>query len=276
MTCVLGFVPAPSVSLGKEIIFCSDSCISIDDFTETISTPKIFIRDGLMIGFAGGYKEIQQIQHTRFDIDYDDLETQNLSDMAFVHNLLTSFVPAAISNNPLHTGFGGPGTPGDEIANVGVHLIVGYKGILYLITADLVVLQVNTKYTETEIFKAIGSGGLVATAAYNTYAKCDISNMSIEERLTNIMEVAAEMHSSVALPLAIVSQQYDPDTKKTTYVVSETHGPVDVSISSNYPNPVEVIYLEDKFSGEDLTFIPVLPAPKKNKKKKKGEDNAEV
>lgn len=261
MTCVCGFVAPKQYGQPSSVLMCADSRVTGGDSQATLVYPKILIRDDLMIGFAGTLKDIQMFQHLRYELKKSPL----LSDMAYLHNLLTEILPGAVYSNPLNRG---EKEEGDDRKFLELFLLIGYRGNIYTVDPFLCITPRSTDYTTNRVFEAIGSGSVAAEGAWQAYETCT-GILSEAENLKNIIECVSKVHPSVGFPVCSVNQTYDPSTQKTSYTILDTYAPLDIVVSSDFEFPVEVKYEEPLYERENFIHIPLAGSGTSKKPKRR-------
>jgi hypothetical protein len=299
MTCILGYsntgidttTGMPTNMdldpLLKSVLLKADSRVSYADYGFMLKQPKIFIRDDIMFGYAGVLKDAQLFQHTYYELVRPD----DVSDIAYIHNVLNEIIPASMQSKMVSKGRGTDDM--DPLPASNLNLLVGYRGNLYHVDAFLCVTLL------AEPFQATGSGQPTALGAYALARRLglldptgeDDNSISLdgEQLLDTVMDSVCDIHMGVAGPFCMVEQVYNTETKETIYVVKETYSEVDTIFTKPFPHKLSIIYdTDDQFVQYGKTHspkaksTPKLASSKKTKgkskknsttdKKKKGSD----
>jgi hypothetical protein len=299
MTCILGYsntgidttTGMPTNMdldpLLKSVLLKADSRVSYADYGFMLKQPKIFIRDDIMFGYAGVLKDAQLFQHTYYELVRPD----DVSDIAYIHNVLNEIIPASMQSKMVSKGRGTDDM--DPLPASNLNLLVGYRGNLYHVDAFLCVTLL------AEPFQATGSGQPTALGAYALARRLglldptgeDDNSISLdgEQLLDTVMDSVCDIHMGVAGPFCMVEQVYNTETKETIYVVKETYSEVDTIFTKPFPHKLSIIYDTDdqfvqygKVHSPKVKSTPKLASPKKTKgnskknstpdKKKKGSD----
>jgi hypothetical protein len=299
MTCILGYsntgidttTGMPTNMdldpLLKSVLLKADSRVSYADYGFMLKQPKIFIRDDIMFGYAGVLKDAQLFQHTYYEL----VRPEDVSDIAYIHNVLNEIIPASMQSKMVSKGRGTDDM--DPLPASNLNLLVGYRGNLYHVDAFLCVTLL------AEPFQATGSGQPTALGAYALARRLglldptgeddDSISLDGEQLLDTVMDSVCDIHMGVAGPFCMVEQVYNTETKETIYVVKETYSEVDTIFTKPFPHKLSIIYDTDdqfvqygKVHSPKVKSTPKLASPKKTKgkskknsttdKKKKGSD----
>jgi hypothetical protein len=297
MTCILGYsntgidttTGMPTNMdldpLLKSVLLKADSRVSYADYGFMLKQPKIFIRDDIMFGYAGVLKDAQLFQHTYYELVRPD----DVSDIAYIHNVLNEIIPASMQSKIVSKGRGTDDM--DPLPASNLNLLVGYRGNLYHVDAFLCVTLL------AEPFQATGSGQPTALGAYALARRLglldptddDSIHLDGEQLLDTVMDSVCDIHMGVAGPFCMVEQVYNTQTEETIYVVKETYSEVDTIFTKPFPHKLSIIYDTDdqfvqygKFHVPKAKSTPKLASSKKSKgkskknsttdKKKKGSD----
>jgi hypothetical protein len=297
MTCILGYsntgidttTGMPTNMdldpLLKSVLLKADSRVSYADYGFMLKQPKIFIRDDIMFGYAGVLKDAQLFQHTYYELVRPD----DVSDIAYIHNVLNEIIPASMQSKMVSKGRGMDDM--DPLPASNLNLLVGYRGNLYHVDAFLCVTLL------AEPFQATGSGQPTALGAYALARRLglldptddDSIHLDGEQLLDTVMDSVCDIHMGVAGPFCMVEQVYNTQTEETIYVVKETYSEVDTIFTKPFPHKLSIIYdTDDQFVQYGKVHVPKakstpkLASSKKSKgkskknsttdKKKKGSD----
>ena len=148
------------------------------DEIHQMNEPKVFTRNGFLIGFCGSSRAGQVLAH---HVEYPDVPKKGDLMPFLVHELVPSIRGAMEEHGP---------SEGQRILGQG-YLIVGCRGELFGLTTDLVVLK-------TRPFAAIGSGRSHAYGAL--YALHAARYGTARERLEIALETGAEFSPHVRGP----------------------------------------------------------------------------
>jgi ATP-dependent protease HslVU (ClpYQ) peptidase subunit len=157
-----------AISDGKKVYMGGDSALSTGDHVFLSADPKVFERDGIVVGFCGSILFGELVALTKFPAKGKDVDLWVRGDVCEALRM------AAIRR-------GRDISDGDDS-----EAILGIGGQIYVITSGPVAYRVRGSYA------AIGSGGPWAEGSlYST----DGGGMSIKERIVTALE-AAEIHCS--------------------------------------------------------------------------------
>lgn len=281
MTCILGYsntgidttTGMPTNMdldpLLKSVLLKADSRVSYADYGFMLKQPKIFIRDDIMFGYAGVLKDAQLFQHTYYELVRPD----DVSDIAYIHNVLNEIIPASMQSKMVSKGRGTDDM--DPLPASNLNLLVGYRGNLYHVDAFLCVTLL------AEPFQATGSGQPTALGAYALARRLglldptddDSVHLDGEQLLDTVMDSVCDIHMGVAGPFCMVEQVYNTETKETIYVVKETYSEVDTIFTKPFPHKLSILYdTDDQFVQYGKVHVPKVPkvaSPKKTKGKSK-------
>ena len=182
MTCIVGLERAGVVYMGAdsaEVDVESMSASTRDDHKVFIDTTRRFI-----IGFSGSWRVGQLLRY----VVKMPAQPADKDDMAF---MVTNFVDA------VRTAQKKKGTmkKQDEVEETDSHLLVGYRGRLYVIRSDFAVARATTP------FAAIGSGEPVALGAMYALRR---SKSAPEHRLRTALAAASEYCAGVRPPFHVL------------------------------------------------------------------------
>ena len=280
MTCILGYsntgidttTGMPTNMdldpLLKSVLLKADSRVSYADYGFMLKQPKIFIRDDIMFGYAGVLKDAQLFQHTYYEL----VRPEDVSDIAYIHNVLNEIIPASMQSKMVSKGRGTDDM--DPLPASNLNLLVGYRGNLYHVDAFLCVTLL------AEPFQATGSGQPTALGAYALARRLglldptddDSIHLDGEQLLDTVMDSVCDIHMGVAGPFCMVEQVYNTETKETIYVVKETYSEVDTIFTKPFPHKLSIIYdTDDQFVQYGKFHIPKTkstPKPASSKKSK--------
>lgn len=158
-----------AISDGKKVYLGGDSALSTGDHVFLSADPKVFERDGIVVGFCGSLRFGELVALTKFPP-----RTGKNIDLWVREEVCDSLRLAALRK-------GHDISDGDDS-----EAILGIGGQIYVITSGPVAYRVRGAYA------AIGSGGPWAEGSlYSTLG----SGLSLKERLVTALE-AAEFHCS--------------------------------------------------------------------------------
>ena len=278
MTCILGYsntgidtttgLPTnmDQDPLLKSVLLKADSRVSYADYGFMLKQPKIFIRDDIMFGYAGVLKDAQLFQHTYYELVRPD----DVSDIAYIHNVLNEIIPASMQSKMVSKGRGTDDM--DPLPASNLNLLVGYRGNLYHVDAFLCVTLL------AEPFQATGSGQPTALGAYTLARRLglldptddDSVQLDGEQLLDTVMDSVCDIHMGVAGPFCMVEQVYNTQTEETIYVVKETYSEVDTIFTKPFPHKLSIIYdTDDQFVKYGKTHTPKTKATPKETSAKK-------
>ena len=278
MTCILGYsntgidttTGMPTNMdldpLLKSVLLKADSRVSYADYGFMLKQPKIFIRDDIMFGYAGVLKDAQLFQHTYYELVRPD----DVSDIAYIHNVLNEIIPASMQSKMVSKGRGMDDM--DPLPASNLNLLVGYRGNLYHVDAFLCVTLL------AEPFQATGSGQPTALGAYALARRLglldptddDSVQLDGEQLLDTVMDSVCDIHMGVAGPFCMVEQVYNTQTEETIYVVKETYSEVDTIFTKPFPHKLSIIYdTDDQFVKYGKTHTPKTKATPKETSAKK-------
>lgn len=278
MTCILGYsntgidttTGMPTNMdldpLLKSVLLKADSRVSYADYGFMLKQPKIFIRDDIMFGYAGVLKDAQLFQHTYYELVRPD----DVSDIAYIHNVLNEIIPASMQSKMVSKGRGTDDM--DPLPASNLNLLVGYRGNLYHVDAFLCVTLL------AEPFQATGSGQPTALGAYTLARRLglldptddDSVQLDGEQLLDTVMDSVCDIHMGVAGPFCMVEQVYNTQTEETIYVVKETYSEVDTIFTKPFPHKLSIIYdTDDQFVKYGKTHTPKTKATPKETSAKK-------
>lgn len=280
MTCILGYsntgidttTGMPTNMdldpLLKSVLLKADSRVSYADYGFMLKQPKIFIRDDIMFGYAGVLKDAQLFQHTYYELVRPD----DVSDIAYIHNVLNEIIPASMQSKIVSKGRGADDMESLPISNL--NLLVGYRGNLYHVDAFLCVTLL------AEPFQATGSGQPTALGAYTLARRLglldvtgeddDSITLDGEQLLDTVMDSVCDIHMGVAGPFCMVEQVYNTQTEETIYVVKETYSEVDTIFTKPFPHKLSIIYdTDDQFVKYGKIHTPKTKATPKETSTKK-------
>ena len=155
-----------AISDGKRVYLAGDSALSTGDHVFHSADPKVFERDGIVIGFCGSLRFGELVALTKLPHRGKDVDLWVRNDVCDALRLAA-----------LHKGH--DISDGDDS-----EAILGIGGQIYIITSGPVAYRVRGSHA------AIGSGSPWAEGSlYST----DGAGMSVKERLVTALE-AAEMY----------------------------------------------------------------------------------
>lgn len=265
MTCILGYsdtgidtttgcyVSDPD-NAEISVILKADSRVSYADYGFMLKHPKIFIRDDIMFGYAGMLKDAQLFQHTYYEL----VRPENISDVAYIHNVLNEIIPASMKSKAQAKRRGADSDDLVEMPVSNLNLLVAYRGNLYHVDAFLCVTLL------AEPFQATGSGQPTALGAYSMarqYGLLDPDSdgdavLDKHSLLDIIMDAVCEIHTGCAGPFCMIEQIYNKETNETRYIVSETYSEVDTIFTNSFPGKLTIEYEEENFTCFNKSHIP--------------------
>jgi hypothetical protein len=280
MTCILGYsntgidttTGMPTNMdldpLLKSVLLKADSRVSYADYGFMLKQPKIFIRDDIMFGYAGVLKDAQLFQHTYYEL----IRPDDVSDIAYIHNVLNEIIPASMQSKIVTKGRGMDDM--DPLPASNLNLLVGYRGNLYYVDAFLCVTLL------AEPFQATGSGQPTALGAYSLARRLGLLDPADddethvmfdgEQLLDTVMDSVCDIHMGVAGPFCMVEQVYNTETKETIYVVKETYSEVDTIFTKPFPHKLSIIYdTDDQFVQYGKSHTPKVKSTPKTASNKK-------
>lgn len=278
MTCILGYsntgidttTGMPTNMdldpLLKSVLLKADSRVSYADYGFMLKQPKIFIRDDIMFGYAGVLKDAQLFQHTYYEL----VRPEDVSDIAYIHNVLNEIIPASMQSKMVSKGRGTDDM--DPLPASNLNLLVGYRGNLYHVDSFLCVTLL------AEPFQATGSGQPTALGAYALARRLglldltddDSVHLDGEQLLDTVMDSVCDIHMGVAGPFCMVEQVYNTQTEETIYVVKETYSEVDTIFTKPFPHKLSIIYdTDDQFVKYGKVHTPKTKATPKETSTKK-------
>ncbi len=178
MTCIVGLLTDDRIYMGGDSAGVAGYAMS------NRRDPKVFIRQGVLIGFTSSFRMGQLLRHKLHVPDQG--VKQNTEEF-----LVTSFVDAIRAC--LKTG--GYAKKENEVEEAGSFL-VGYKGGLYNIQSDY---QVEELYDD---FNATGSGADVALGAMYV---SENSRRSPKRRIVDALRAAERFNAGVRAPFIVES-----------------------------------------------------------------------
>jgi len=184
MTCIV------AATDGRSLLFGADSAGPSGDEILVVETPKVFARGLYLIGYAGSFRLGQILRYTA-DLP-DPPEASDLE--AFLVRELVPAVRKAVVDE-------GMANPGPRILGEQVSFLLGCRGQIWTVTADLSVIR------ETP-FAAAGSGRLRAYGALHALHAAGVE--PVRRRLELALEAAAAYTTSVRPPWLFVSSDQGP------------------------------------------------------------------
>lgn len=177
MTCIVGLVDRGTVYVGGDSAAVGGLSI------ETRADPKVFVRDGVIIGYTSSFRMGQLLQYALQIPEQSARQT----DMAY---LVTTFADAV---RALYRERGFMGKVGER--EDGGTFLLGYRGRLYKVADDFQVAQVAHPYD------AVGCGGELALGALYATADCGLDP---EARIRVALAAAAEFSAGVRPPFHVL------------------------------------------------------------------------
>ena len=191
MTCIVGFVENEDIYIGAD-------SIAVDDVSyRVMRTPKVFIRDDMIFGYASSFR-MGQILKNSFDIPK---KPYNMDDEKYLQSLFIDSLIKCYEEKNYSTI--------DNNASTGGNFLLGYHKKLYQIQDDFAILDSNTYYD------SIGVG-----AGYAIGALCAIEKLRADMNVENKIKIALEIASQFSLsckPFHILKLEISPE--KTEEIV---------------------------------------------------------
>lgn len=191
MTCIISIIDKSNGSIWMG----SDSSCNLDDSTNTINTPKVFIKDNFIFGIAG-YMRLGNIIQYIFDIPEN-------TEYDIMQYMVRTFIPALIkclqSNGFLDDSEGNIGIPGSCI-------LVGYQGRVFQIDSNFQIFESTNEY------HAIGSGAQIALGSLYALMTPYSQNYHSDKLYTYIdvsLNAASKFSASVNQPFKILKLTKD-------------------------------------------------------------------
>ncbi|MHA1866844.1 MAG: hypothetical protein ACTSXD_02125 [Candidatus Heimdallarchaeaceae archaeon] len=177
MSCVVGIKYKDKIYMG------ADSCVTKGgDRVLTLTDPKIFRRKQFLIGFCGELRVGQFLKHTNIPKDIDTVDK------------LVEFMKTIFENE----GFIRKGKDFDEpTLSVEAEFIVAYHGRIYIIGADLSVIEDGKND-----YCAIGSGADFALGSLYTTKN---QKVNPRKRLIRALKSSAYFDPGVSSPFRVYS-----------------------------------------------------------------------
>jgi ATP-dependent protease HslVU (ClpYQ) peptidase subunit len=190
MTCIISIIDKSNGSIWMG----SDSSCNLDDSTNTINTPKVFIKDNFIFGIAG-YIRLGNIIQYIFDIPEN-------TEYDIMRYMVRTFIPALIkclqSNGFLDDSEGNIGIPGSCI-------LVGYQGRVFQIDSNFQIFESTNEY------HAIGSGAQIALGSLYALMTPYSQNYHSDKLYTYIdvsLNAASKFSVSVNQPFKILQLKF--------------------------------------------------------------------
>jgi ATP-dependent protease HslVU (ClpYQ) peptidase subunit len=175
MTCIVALESEGKVYLG------SDSFLGTGVIRDVIDTPKFFVKDDLVIAYAGGVRPAQLVEH--------DLKVRkrrkNESDMTYLINVVVESIKKALERH------GVPTQPDKSETD----FIIVYQHKIYVLQGDFSLVRSNLG------FAAIGVGQDYAYGALTILSKLQIPSQT---KVQMALEAAEKMCPQVCAPFHIV------------------------------------------------------------------------
>lgn len=171
MTCIIGLVDNGIVYMG------GDSAATTGDEVRISDEPKVFKRDGMIMGYCGSPR-VGQLLHYKLSLSP---RPEDISDMAYLVGVFIEDVRTCLRN-------GGIAEVDNNIESGG-HFMVGYRGKLYLVDYDYLILSLGN-------MNAIGSGREYALGAMEAQSY----ERSPHERIATALSIAEQFCGSVRSP----------------------------------------------------------------------------
>lgn len=176
MTAIVGIVKDGRVYMG------GDSSAVADDIAYPVVNKKVFVRSGMLFGYAGSFRYGQVIQHHMPEVKLS-------AKVDALHAIVSGFVP--VLRESLE-GVGGIASDDEEDA--AGDCLIGYKGHLFLLQSNFSVLE------PVEGVAVLGSSEGILLGAVAA-----LSGRRPEYRINRAMSIAASYSNAVLPPFNIVS-----------------------------------------------------------------------
>ena len=173
MTAIVGFVDKGKVTMGAD-----SAGVGPDGALQLRKDPKVFIRDGFLIGVCGTWRTIQELHYGKlFPIALPGLNRDEW--------MVTTFLPWVRATVPAE----------DLEAS---EILVGFQGNLYHIYGDRQVAK------EIAPYDACGSGAQIARGALYAIQTSELNYNTPQRKVRIALEAAARYNSGVHPPFTIL------------------------------------------------------------------------
>ena len=178
MTCIVGLVEDGVVYMGGDSAAVGGLSI------ETRADPKVFARDGVIVGYTSSFRMGQLLQYA---LQIPE-QSARQNDIAYLVTTFADAVRALYRDR----GFMGKANERED----GGTFLLGYRGSLYKIGDDFQIGRVAHPYD------AVGCGGDIALGALYATAGCGLAP---ERRIRLALEAACEFSAGVRAPFYVTS-----------------------------------------------------------------------
>lgn len=172
MTCIVG------VEINNKTYMGSDSSAVTDTNKWAVDEPKLFIRDGLLFGYAGCFRMANLIQYQLKVPKH----RKSMTDKEYLNVPLIEELRRVFRANDYTY---------DQTSNES-SLLIGYRGKLYTLENGYILTRTMGKYA------AIGTGAAVALGSL--YATKELGGLKPEQRLQLALRAAVEHSRGICAP----------------------------------------------------------------------------
>lgn len=178
MTCIVGLVHNGKVYMGGDSECCDGSA------RYSLTEPKVFLKQGFLIGSTGQLRLMQLLQYTLVVRERNTSE----SDMEYLVNGFASAVRNLLKDN----GYSEVNMNREDFFG---SILVGYRGNVYEIDPAFAVMHTSNA------FHAVGSGYAFALGAMAAMP----DEFTPHQKITRVLEIASEFAMGVRAPFHIIS-----------------------------------------------------------------------
>jgi len=174
MTAIVGFVDKGKVTMGAD-----SAGVGPDGALQLRKDPKVFIRDGFLIGVCGTWRTIQELHYAPLPSISSGLGKDRDEWM------VTTFLPWVRAT-----------VPAEDLEQS--EILVGFQGNLYHIYGDRQVAK------EIAPYDACGSGAQIARGALYAIQTSELNYNTPQRKVRIALEAAARYNSGVHPPFTIL------------------------------------------------------------------------